>query len=62
VPGEQALVEGACVDADADGDADDLASGGGEFGDLLQGGVDVRGERCGHGLDADGCAAADIAG
>jgi hypothetical protein len=33
-----------------DGDPDDLAARGGQLGDLLQGGVDVRGQRGGHRL------------
>jgi hypothetical protein len=37
----------------------DVAAGGGQLGDLLQGAVDVGGLGDGHGLDADGGAAAD---
>ncbi|GAA2777753.1 hypothetical protein GCM10010452_01060 [Crossiella cryophila] len=40
------------------GYADDVAACGGEFGDLLEGGVDVGGEGGGHGLDGDGMVAA----
>ena len=41
------------------GDADDLAAGGGQLGDLLERGVDVGGDRGGHRLHADRGAAAD---
>ena len=41
------------------GDADDVAAGGREFGDLLQGGVDVGGERRRHRLHRDLRVAAD---
>jgi hypothetical protein len=42
-----------------DRDPHDVASGRGELGDLLQGGVDVGGAGGGHGLDRDGRVTAD---
>jgi len=41
------------------GDPDDLAARRGELGDLLEGGVDVRGQRGGHRLNGHGGVAAD---
>ena len=42
-----------------DGDADELRSGGGKRGDLLDGGLDVGGVCVGHGLDDDGSVRTD---
>ncbi|MPM27666.1 hypothetical protein SDC9_74179 [bioreactor metagenome] len=42
------------------GDPDDVAAGGGQLGDLLEGPIDVGGLRGGHGLHRDGSVATDL--